>query len=85
VEPRRARLVAIEGGGPGAPEREGAPRRTDPPLGRREWGLLGLAALLLLALAFAVLRARHLEARVGELAGLEALAAAGPEAEASAP
>ncbi len=120
MEPRRAKLVAIDGSSPGASERERAPRRASPGPSRREWALValvGLVVLLVAALGLAVLRSRQLESRVGalagelarsqalvaahrehlravrggvaavreELAGLEALAAAEPAAEASAP
>jgi hypothetical protein len=68
VEPRRAKL-AIDRSGPGAPERERAQRRASPGTSRREWALVGLVALLVAALAFAALRARQLESRVGALAG----------------
>jgi hypothetical protein len=116
VDPRRARLVAIPGDAQ-APPLGGQPRRSPAGLSRREWGLVGLLVLAVVALAFAALRARHLESRVGELtgelsrsqalveahrehlravrggvaavreelAGLEALVAAEPDAEASAP
>jgi hypothetical protein len=67
VEPRRAKLVAIDGSGPGAPERE--PRRASPGPSRREWALVGLVVLMVAALGLAALRAHQLESRVGALAG----------------
>ena len=117
MEPRRARLVAIPGDGQAPPPARERPRRPRSGLSRREWGLVGLLVLAIATLAFAALRARHLESRVGvltgelarsqalveahrehlravrggvaavreELAGLEALVASEPDAEAPAP
>jgi hypothetical protein len=68
VEPRRAKLVALAGSGPAA-ARERGPRRAGAGLSRREWGLVALLALAALALGVLSLRARHLEARLGVLAG----------------
>jgi hypothetical protein len=69
VERRRGSLVAIDGDAQNAGPERGRARRPGAGLSRREWGLLGLVVLAVAALAFATLRARHLESRVAALAG----------------
>jgi hypothetical protein len=69
VGTRRTKLVAIEGEAQrGAPAGR-APRRPAERLSRREWALVLLVVLAATAFALAALRARHLESRLGALAG----------------